>query len=280
MNTAFRSVLRTAFLCATAPTLALAQSPAKLSRTEVVVLADLSNRIAPTLHPAQIQRDTAILRIIAQEFGNVVRRNRYLFSHDRLRVLYLGGEGAPTEPRVDVGKMNVEHHVVVRELPQVLEDFHSQAVRPYLVVRRRYDGADFWSWFRYSAPQELRPDDPNRITQTRLIILTDGYLEFAPKIRREPGTYMEMAKLRGRSDWEKSYPKYKLNAVGYTLPNTKVLLLEVAPLHPEVNTSEEAILERYWSDWFRTMGITETTMVTNDQALPSIRDAVRQFLAP
>jgi hypothetical protein len=67
----------------------------------------------------------------------------------------LGGEGAPTEPRVDVAQMNEDRVVVVRALPHALAEFRTQAVRPYTVPRHKYEGADFWSWFRHNG--ETRP---------------------------------------------------------------------------------------------------------------------------
>lgn len=257
---------------------ASAQAPHKLPRTEVVVISDLSNRIDSNLHPGQSQRDTAIIRLIAAEFGNVVKRNRYLFSRDRLRMLYVGGENVPSEPRVDVAKMNEEHRVVVKELPQELTTFTEQAARPYSVPRHGYQGADLWSWFHYTAPKVLPVTDPNRDVRTKVILITDGYLEFAPSIKRDPGTAMNMVALRGRANWESLYPKFKLRATGTTLPNTEVLILEVAPIRPAVNTTEEAIIERYWSDWFGAMGA-KTTFLTSSDPLPSVADAVHQFLS-
>jgi hypothetical protein len=264
-------------LLASLPGAAAGQSKAKLTRTEVVVIADLSNRVDRKLHPMQLQRDTAIVRLITEEFGSIVRRNRYLFSRDRLRMLYLGGENLPSEPRVDVAKMNGDHRVVVRELPQELVRFRQDAAKPYLIPRQEYLGADLWSWFKHSAPRTLQVDDPDRVTQTRIIILTDGYLEFAPSIPREPGTYMQMKKLRGRTDWEKAYDSVKLTVPAYKLPNTRVLILELAPLRPEVNTTEQAIIERYWQDYFRGMGV-DAEFLTNSEALPSVQDAIRKFV--
>lgn len=258
---------------------ARAQRQAKLPRTEVVILVDLSDRIDSRLHPSQARRDTAILRILTDEFGAIVKRNRYLFSRDRLRAMYLGGEGAPTEPRVDVAQMNEDRVVVVRALPHALGEFQTQAVRPYTAPRHKYEGADFWSWFRHNGERALLTTDSTREVRTRIVILTDGYLAFARSIKREPGTYMEIDKLRGRSDWGKLYPAYRLKPVGYKLPDTKVLMLEIAPHHPKSNTSEQEMIERYWSDWFATMGITDPVFVTNDQAIPSVHDAIKQFFS-
>jgi hypothetical protein len=56
-------------------------------------------------------------------------------------------------------------------------------------------------------------------------------------------------------------------------------MLEIAPRRPKSNTSEQDLIERYWSDWFATMGITDPVFVTNDQALPSVHDAIKQFLS-
>jgi hypothetical protein len=259
------------------PGWAKAQAGPKLVRTEVIVIADLSNRIDAKLHPGQIERDTAIVRVIAEEFGGLVRRNRFLFSRDRLRMMYVGGQNSPVEPRVDVAKMNEEHRIVVRELPSALLSFRSSAVQPYLTKRTAYNGADLWSWFHNTAPKVLKVDDPHRETRTRIIVLTDGYLEFAPSIRRESGTAMRMMSLRGRQDWEAAYAKLKLKSAGIQLQNTKILVLELAPLRPEVNTTEQEIIERYWRDWFQGMGA-ETAFLSNSEALPAVGDAIRQFV--
>lgn len=256
---------------------ALAQG-GKLTRTELVVIADLSNRIDKKLHPTELGRDTAILRVISQEFADVVKRNRYLFSRDRARVLYVGGENPPVEPRIDVADMNRSHRIVVKELPAETDKFLRDAVEPYRTPRTQYEGADLWSWFKNSASATLGETDPDRVTRTRIIILTDGYLEFAPSIRREPGTAMRMSQLRGRPDWQKAYEQVRLRPAGINLPpGTKVLMLELAPIKPTQNTTEQEILERYWSDWFKTMGATVEFRTTSD-AMPSVKDAIRRFL--
>jgi hypothetical protein len=260
------------------PAWAQAQGGPKLVRTEVIVIADLSNRIDARLHPGQVDRDTAIVRLIADEFGGLVRRNRFLFSRDRLRMMYIGGQNAPVEPRVDVAKMNEEHRIVVKELPAALASFRVFAVQPYLPKRTAYNGADLWSWFHNTAPKVLKVDDPHRETRTRIIILTDGYLEFAPSIRREPGTTMRMTSLRGRQNWEDAYTRLKLKSAGVQLQNTKVLVLELAPLRPEVYTTEQEIIERYWRDWFQGMGA-ETAFLSSSEALPAVGDAIRQFVS-
>lgn len=260
------------------PRMLEAQAGTKLARTEVIIIADLSNRIDARLHPGQLERDTAIVRLIADAFGGVVRRNRYLFSRDRLRMMYIGGENPPVEPRIDVARMNEDHRVVVKELPAALAAFHSAAMRPYLIKRTAYLGADLWSWFHNTAAKVLKVEDPHREIRTRIIVLTDGYLEFAPSIKRESGTAMRMASLRGRVNWEQAYGRLKLKPAGVELTNTRVLILELAPIRPEVNTTEQEIIERYWSDWFQGMGA-ETAFLSNSEALPSVADALRQFLA-
>ncbi len=255
----------------------LCQAP-KLSRTEVVVLVDLSDRVDPRKNPSQLARDTAILGIIEQEFSGIVKRNRFLFSRDRLRMLYLGGENLPAEPRVDVAEMNDKHRVVVRELPSEMATFHREAIRPYLQRRTRWDGADVWSWFKNSAPTTLQVSDPSRKVETRLVLITDGYLEFDSRIKRPAGTYMDLRGLRNSRNWEQLYPPLALKPVGTHLPATKVLLLELAPQNPASNTSEQEILQRFWRDWFRSMGV-EVSFLTNQEPLPSVRDGIRAFLS-
>jgi hypothetical protein len=275
MRSAF-TPLALATWCLLSTGLAAAQTqPPPLPRIEVVVLVDLSDRLQPNKNPLQRDRDTAIVRVITEEFAAVVRRNRYLFSRDRLRMVFVGGEAPPMEPRVDVEAMNASRRVVVRELPNELSRFRTEASAALFAPRRNYVGADFWSWFRYTGPRQL-VGDPAHL-QRRIIILTDGYLEFSQSVPRESGTAMRMDLLRGRRDWATIFPRYRLAPVGYKFANTKVLILELAPRRPEVNTSEQAILERYWSDWFGAMGA-PTAIATNADALPAIRDVIHRFL--
>lgn len=277
--------MKTAFIylaaCAAGLTLLSAEASSQngqLTRTELVVISDLSNRIDRKLHPGAVSRDTAILRMISEEFADVVKRNRFLFSRDRARVLYVGGENPPTEPRIDVAEMNRTHHVVVRELPAKVAQFVDEASQPYRTPRTLYEGADLWSWFKHNGQPTLGEVDPDRQTRNRIVILTDGYLEFAPSIKREPGTAMRMSQLRGRPDWQRVYQQLKLKPPGFQLPkDTKVLMLELAPLRPTQNTTEQEIIERYWADWFASMGAT-VEFRTNAEAMPSIRDAIRRFL--
>ena len=256
-----------------------AQSAAKLSRTEVVVIADLSNRIDGRLHAGQVARDTAIVHLIAAQFGKLVKRNLFLFSRDRLRMVYVGGQAGPEEPRVDVAHMNEAGQVVVKKLPYALEAFTRSAAQPYFARRTEFQGADLWSWFHKTAPNTLPVSDPDREVRTRIIVLTDGYLEFGPRISREAGTSMRMAALRGKANWERLYPQYKLKSSGTKLLNTEVLVLELSPIRPMVNTTEQDIIERYWSDWFGDMGAKSSFLTAND-ALPSVQDAIEKFLAP
>jgi hypothetical protein len=248
----------------------------KLPRTEVLVLVDLSNRIDGRLHPGQLGRDTTVIRMIADEFASVVKQHMFLFSRDRLRVIYVGGEGPPVEPRVDVAKMNEDKRIVVKELPKEIARFKAEATRPFLLPNKNYVGADLWSWFKNSGPSQLAVSDPNRKIDQKIIIITDGYLEFAPSVQRSPGTSMRMKPLRGNKNWEAAYQSVRLAKAG-NFPGIKVLMLEVAPLNPVSNTTEPEILRRYWIDWFQSMGM-QSQMLTNSEALPSIQDVLHQFL--
>jgi hypothetical protein len=152
--------------------------------------------------------------MIADEFASVVKQHMFLFSRDRLRVIYVGGEGPPVEPRVDVAKMNEDKRIVVKELPKEIARFKAEATRPFLLPNKKYVGADLWSWFKNSGPSQLAVNDPNRKIDQKIIIITDGYLEFAPSVQRSPGTSMRMKPLRGNKNWEAAYQSVRLAKAG------------------------------------------------------------------
>ncbi len=223
---------------------------------DVLILLDLSDRIAPKVHPLQPARDSAVLRAVANAFGDVVRRHGFLYSRDRLRVIYLDAPEGTGEPAVDVAEMNRRRQVVVRELPRTLDRFVIEASAP-LFMPKTYTGADFWGWFKDAAVNHLVPSGPSDPTRRIVVIVTDGYLNFSPRVtnHRPPGTQMRIAALRKEKDWRAAFPKYALASVGRKFPGVSAVLLELAPEDRLVNVAEMEMVRTYWKSWLEDMGI-------------------------
>lgn len=103
----------------------------------------------------------------------------------------------------------------------------------------------------------------------KIIILTDGYLQFDKSIttKRAKGTYMTgLEKLRNKPNWEAVFAaqKLKLNACPNPIENTEVLVLEIAPQNKSVNTNEIQIIQKFWKTWFNDMHLKSDIFDTND----------------
>ena len=133
-----------------------------------------------------------------------------------------------------------------REILETLNDLYSEA--------DDYDdsiltGSDIWEWFKESANSYIKPEYRNYV-----IFLTDGYLDFSSRIRREPGTFMKLdQKIRTSDNWEEMLEteEYKLKTpdgihFGRYKHKVKFLILGLKDRTEELKELEE--LEKLESD--------------------------------
>ena len=84
--------------------------------------------------------------------------------------------------------------------------------------------------------------------------------------------------IRNKENWEKVVDKNRLKShknVDYE--DLQVLLLEVKPENPQINTNEFLILERFWKNWFSDMGI-EASIYQQDDNISITKNIIRDFL--
>jgi hypothetical protein len=119
--------------------------------------------------------------------------------------------------------------------------------------------------------------------KNKIIILTDGYLTFDREFlsRRPECSYMRnLDQLRqAKEKWQAVYIKNQLAmcACDKNFEKTEVMLLETAPLNKGTSVFEFPIVEKYWKDWFDSMGIRASAYPHEDQ-VSNIGMKIKAFL--
>jgi hypothetical protein len=240
----------------------------------VVVVADLSDRIAS---PEQVQRDAQVIEAISGAFLKRAEAVGYPFCTDRLRFQGIRSTATSEDLSIDVGALNAHRVVVVKELPDRLASWARRADKLYS-TEGPFVGADLWGYVAHDLDAVLVHDGT---TRNKLILITDGYLNFANGVARPRNTEMRVAALRqAGARWESQFPRYALAGVGRRFEDCDLLVLEVAPKDPMRNVTEADILRRYWSAWADSLGMSHASsdVYLNNAPLSSLTDRVTAFL--
>lgn len=260
-----------------------------LNYINLTILLDLSDRLSD---PGQIERDTVIIRKIADEFEDQVKRNHYQFSKDKIQVLIAPqADNKPINfnPYIDIEQEVRSNKLIRQVLPIKVADFMKQ-VHDIYSGHPKFTGADIWTFFREMPSSLIRKSYSEKLSdgivyykfKNKMIILTDGYMEFdKPVQKRREGnrTCMQVAKLRSDPKWKTDFPKYKMKPItGKDFGNLDVLMLEVNPFKSEIYTNEISIIEKYWQTWFSEMNIKLSSLQQNNETIPLINETVRNFI--
>lgn len=253
----------------------------------VVVVLDLSNRLVKT--PRQADKDQAIIQSVLNIFAERQKRQAYITSDDILRLTAAPQPDVETSTndslRIDmsVKKASIGNTSLIG-LPKFKaerERFEGALAKLYRqALAAPFTGADFYTFFCTELPRNF--SDPNR--KTKVLVLTDGYLEFdRPYLTRRPKcTYMrELDKMRREKEkWKDRFDRKELAlcpCTGQHFDNTEVLFLETAPLYKGSSVYEFPMIEHYWKTWFDTMGL-PATIEPHEAMVAGIEDKIRAFL--
>jgi len=136
-------------------------------------------------------------------------------------------------------------------------------------------GVDYWQFFANQLPLYLKRSDSLLTWNNKIVLLTDGYLYFDRHLknqRRSVGMkrdYLEesdMHLLRNSTDWEKTFKEKNMGflPVGsdYSEMNISVLVVGLNPPKTFRGSAVEwQIIQKFWEDWFESMGIEEYRFV-------------------
>jgi len=254
----------------------------------IIVLLDLSDRIAI---PGQIEKDKEIIRTIVESFEKNQQSFGYIMSRDLLRIMiaYEPNVNASTNDKMRISMEDLRPGGTSNQgerIPPGKPGFNKLKASFLQAVDQLYDnaaenpnpGADIYSFFCTELPVKYL--DQNM--QNKLIILTDGYLQFEREYLRGRNecTYMrKIDRLREERNWKDYFLSRKLQLCPCERPlnNLEVLLLEVVPREKAIALHEYDFIQFYWSTWLDEMGITKRIFPQEDK-LNDIKEEVTTFL--
>lgn len=251
----------------------------------VTILLDFSNRV---LKENQAQKDKQIINLILSVFKDRQKLQFRYRSRERLKVAIayqqnadnnmfnLGDKLAIDMFRKTAPKFRETEEVFSTSVDELYQNANSKSAMT---------GADIWTFFRDNTNVFQMESNEKVIMKNKVIIITDGYLQFDKNIylKRPAGTQMRfdhMRKLRKSSNWKNRYEtkNYALTPHDKSLyENLSVLMLEVDPKNPAQNTNEFQIVKHYWKDWFSKMDIPCKVLKTVDN-ISNLENEINQFL--
>lgn len=221
----------------------------------LVIVADLSDRLEDV---AQSGRDIVVIRSAVDVLFNQHARRNYDTSKDLVRFQAVRANTIANDIYLDMDELNSRSSEASGGQPG-WKLVSSEATKFIAHCEESYGagpdkrGADLWGYFKDNYGPVIRP----KPFVNKVIVLTDGYLNFSDRIQRQrpSNTQMQMAKLRLHpADWEQELPKLALAGVGKTF-DADIMVLEVAPVDALTHPQEPEMLKRYWEAWANSMGM-------------------------
>jgi len=250
----------------------------------ITILLDFSNRV---LVDNQNEKDKKIIKLIFDLFESNQKKFLYQGSKEKLRTTIAFQQASDNKMFTIGDKLSID--MAGKNFPKFkkekaqflegLEELYASASKNSMT------GADIWTFFRDNKPTFIgQSSKENVVIKNKVIILTDGYLQFSKAIsaKRPKGTYMSnyhLNKMRKSSNWKKYFerPDYKLKPHEEKYENLSVLMLEINPKNPAQNINEFEILKRYWTDWFSEMGVDCEVLRTVD-LVSEVEGTIKKFI--
>ncbi|WP_231490367.1 hypothetical protein [Pedobacter sp. Leaf170] len=246
------------------------------------IFLDLSDRIDPKKYPNQTmeiyQRDLGYIKSLAKAFQEHVNRTKISSMHESMQLFF---EPEPKSKEINelARKMKFlfdKSTVTTDKIASITPEYISSSQKIYQVALKenKYIGADIWSFFKNKVKDQCILPAHNNI----LVILTDGYLyhrENKLKVGNQTSflspQLIQEAKLNV-PDYSDRMNKGKFGFLPATsgLQGLKVLVIGINP--QKGKPFEEDVLNKYWGDWLREMGITDYQIKGTD--LPTYMDTI------
>lgn len=234
-----------------------------ISPLNVIVLLDLSNRIDTLKHPTQAERDQIVIQNLLSVFGERQKQFGYMVSKDKLSIVFADQADPSFESFDFIDKLSIDmedkmtHPKYKKKQKEVAE---SCALLYQEAIKKADSGADIYTWLKDQYPTYHRKEQ----YQNKIIILTDGYLAFDPKVsvNRPKGTQIDWPNFevlrKHPSNWIKYYQSKKMGfspIESFDFKDVSIMLMEIEPRETNKNTHEFDLLSHFWKDWMSKMNI-------------------------
>lgn len=244
---------------------------------------DLSDRMK---HLNRAAKDNAVGLALWDVFRGEVQKKLHIASRDRLTVTPVPQTDNPSVfPYID--KLQID----MRQIPlKDKKDAIAQRAGGFEAVlgllfqeaqnQDHYSGSDIWELFN-SGLQVDSVDTNGQPIRTIVVITTDGYMvntrvkqRVKNKTNYVPGVIRELR----RPDWEQVYEEkgYGILSTDKHYPSLEVLVLGIEPTD---HFGEFDRIHRYFSDWFKDMGIRRFEIHRSKDSIEEEQALLRDFVA-
>lgn len=251
----------------------------KSQNLNISFLLDLSDRIDPKKNPGYYQRDIQYIRSVQKAFTSHVKQKRIIRLDDQMQVFF--------EPQPNNGilndlsaklKVNFTKNSSKKDIEDVEKTFSLVPQKFYqsAINDGKYIGSDIFRFFKNKVKNYCVKENHRNI----LVILTDGYMYHQNSILVDKNkssyitpTFIKSKKLTS-ANYKSLITKNEMGFIPATkgLENLEVIIVGINP--SKNNPYEEDVINQYWSDWFKGMGIKKFSLNLSD--LPSDIDPLIQ----
>tara|TARA_R100000935_G_scaffold29362_1_gene49664 strand:- start:20579 stop:21520 length:942 start_codon:yes stop_codon:yes gene_type:complete len=254
----------------------------KPNNLNISILLDLSDRIE---QPKSIEKDVAYLGSLAKAFTNHIKTKKLVLLEDRIQLFF---NPEPSSSKINEIAENLKISFT-KDTPKELIDetqtlYQTEPIKLYEFaktdangIKENYPGSDIWRFFK----DNVRDYSMDNCHRNILVILTDGYMYYDKTEMKEGGRtsyltpkYLSKLNLK-KSNWKEEMQKQDLGFIpaAKDLQDLEVLVIGINSLNDD-NPYTLDIIQEYWSQWFREMGIPEGNYKIKNAVIPSNMEGV------
>lgn len=223
----------------------------------ITIYLDLSDRLTRDLTPSQMERDTAIISYLADNFINNCVQNGILQSKNSMRVIFYptpnSSEIVAKANDLDVDLASLQGAAKKKSLVSMKEKFSSTLSDIYdeTLKAKNWIGSDVWGFF---SDKKVDVQCMKKDYRNILVILTDGFLFDVNNKQKQGDAYSYIL------PQTLAVPNSSLICKRDGLQDLEVLMLEVNPYDQTKKDQQIQILD----DWFKAMGVGNFVVAETD----------------
>lgn len=240
----------------------------KKENLNISILLDLSDRINPKKYPnptmEYYQRDLGYIETISKNFENHLKGKPIRQTDDQIQVFF---EPEPLNPAINSLSKNLKlsfnkNNTSKENISKISSVYRTNSTKIYklAIADKNFDGADIWKFFKNKVKDYCIKNNHRNI----LIILTDGYIYHKDSKFTEgnKSSFITPEFIREKklntSNYKETFVKNNLGFIPATqnLDNLEVIVIGINP--SKKNPYEEEVINLYWENWFKNMGIKKT----------------------
>jgi hypothetical protein len=261
----------------------------KENNLNISFLLDLSDRISDEKYPnptmSYTDRDLGYIETVSENFIRHIETKKLVLMNDKIQLYF---DPPPLDETINEKSKELKRsfnkdNISKEKIDQTKIDYKVLPKDIYTLAKKdgKYVGSDIWRFFKDKVKRYCVEECNRNI----LVIITDGYMYHEDtKLREENRTsYITPSMIRKfkltNSKWNETYNKKGFGFIPANsgLDDLEVLVLGVVNQDKKRNPYGKDVIEKYWGDWLKSMGVLKYKIYGAD--LPSnMENAIQDFI--